>query len=155
METLLLKFYSIVNNIFAQFDIALSSGTGQAVAIIIGVFLFTLLFAFTRHHMLTWSIKGALFGVVMGIIITLVSESFLLVGGKTVIFEIAHNPNTPKVVVDTLRDASVELSRAFGPDLRVLSAAASPSASILETYHQLKSSEQGFVRSAICRPSHQ
>lgn len=104
--------------------------------------------------MLEWSIKGAWFGVLFGIIITLVVQAVLLIGGRTTLVELIGNEKTPKVVRELLFDTSAQLSGVLGKDIPVLSASdTSDTQTIFTEFNKLSSEEQSEVKEVICLPT--
>lgn len=74
----------------------------QVAAIVFLLFLLVVTLASMRRHFLEWSVKGAGFGVILGFILALVLEGFLLVGGKTLLIEVLGWKNPPKPVENAL-----------------------------------------------------
>lgn len=101
--------------------------------------------------MLHWSMQGAWFGIILGIVITLAVESFVLIGARTAFIQVLKNPNTPKVIVDTLTKTSVEISSNFGSP-GVLSASQSQAVTIESMFGELPEKDQELLREAICLP---
>lgn len=157
MDSVLAQVYLIIDKLLIQLGIATSgvpSGVQQGILIIIGIFFFTLLLGATRHHMLHWSLKGAGFGLVLGIIVTLVLEGVLLVGGKTAIAQAIKNNNTPPDVRIFLQKNLSELAQLIESSPTTLGASSDGALSgqIAEAYKDLNSKEQKQVRDAVCTP---
>lgn len=153
MEAAASQLLPLLDGVLRQFGLS-SSGGSQAMLIIIGVFLFTLVLGLARHHMLVWSIKGAGFGIVMGAILMLILEGILLVGGKTAVGEIVKNNSTPDNVRVFLQKNMSELASQIGAEPGTLGAASEkidPEVVISE-FKNLESLEQKAVQEAICKP---
>lgn len=68
----------------------------QAGALIILIFLLIVSLAQFRQHFVKWSMKGGLIGLFFGVLLTLILEGFLLIGGRTVITGVLGWKNPPK-----------------------------------------------------------
>lgn len=153
MEALFAQAISLVNFLLSQIGFKLSPGTLQAAYIIVAVFLFALAFGIARHHMISWSLKGAWFGIFFGILLTLLVEAALLVGGRTVLVEALRWENTPKVVRDTLQISFAELSKNLSPNIPTLGASDEKSKEkLIYEFENLSPEEQDEVRAAVCTP---
>lgn len=157
MDSALVQVYLVIDRLLAQLGIAtagMSSGVQQGILIIIGVFFVTLLLGLTRHHMLSWSMKGAGFGVVAGMLLTLVLEGLLLVGGKTAVAEIVRNESAPPAVRVFLQKNMSELADLIGPESTTLGTASVKGVpeGLVTEYKKLTSQEQTQVRNAVCAP---
>lgn len=150
------QIYSVFDSLLKQFGLSTSlpRGSEQAVVIIIGVFLITLVLGLARHHMLAWSIKGAGFGIVMGAVLMLVLEGILLVGGKTAVGEIVKNTSTPENVRVFLQKNMSELASQIGTEPGTLGAASEQTGPevIISEFKNLESLEREKVQEAICKP---
>src|SRR5258708_28653373 len=65
--------------------ISIAPNVWQAAAIIALIFVFVLVLAYMSHNFMEWSLSGAGIGLVVGFILALVLEGFLIVGARTVI----------------------------------------------------------------------
>ncbi|MEK7188335.1 MAG: hypothetical protein AAB685_00600 [Patescibacteria group bacterium] len=81
---------------------------------VIGILLFilALMLAQVRRHYVEWSFKGAWFGFFFGVILTLIFEGFLIVGGRTALTEVIGWKNAPlfiEVALDRGREKLVDV----------------------------------------------
>ncbi|MBI4058882.1 hypothetical protein HY404_01425 [Candidatus Microgenomates bacterium] len=153
MEQILLIAVSSINQLTSFLDPFIAPQLKQAVLIIGGIFLVALLLGVTRHHMLEWSIKGAGFGILLGVVLTLVVEGFLLVGGRTAVAEVLRNKNTPVAIRSFIQDNMMQLAQAIGSPPQVLNAATSAtSGEVVENFNNLSVKEQSKARTQICAP---
>lgn len=156
MDTVLIQVYSIIDSLLIQLGLASSavpSGTQQLAAIIIGVFLILLVLALARHHMLTWSMKGAKFGVFLGIILTLALEGFLLVAGKTTFAEIVKSNNVPPAVSTFLSENMSDLAGQIGGEPGALGASTGvrETSTIISDFKNLGAVDKERVQEAVCK----
>lgn len=142
-------------DLLLQNNIHVTGNTVQATFIIIVVFLFALLLGVARHHMLAWSIKGAWFGIFFGILLTLLVEAFLLVGGRTALVETLNNEKIPKTVRNTIREGTREISNSLNNEIPMLSAQdqQDPTKNVISLFSSLKREDQQTVERAICLPA--
>lgn len=155
MESLPLQIYSFAYNLISQLGVSIPPGILQVALIGTGVFLFTLLLGLARHHMLAWSIKGAWFGFLLGMVLLLILEGFLLVGGKTAISELVKNKRTPENVRVFLEKNMTELAQSLSNNPKALGASTksgNPSASFVSQFENLPRGEQDAVKEEICQP---
>lgn len=71
-------------------------------AIVVLLFLLVISLAGVRKYFVTSSLKGVLVGLFFGLLLTLLLEGFLLIGGKTAITEILGWRNAPKPIKTAL-----------------------------------------------------
>lgn len=84
----------------------------KVIAIVVLLFLLVATLASVRRHFVKWSLKGGLMGLFFGILLTLILEGFLLIGGKTAIIEVLGWRNAPKpfkTALDLGRDRLVNV----------------------------------------------
>lgn len=86
----------------------------QAGAIVFLVFLLVLVMAQMRRHFLTWSFKGAWFGIFIGFFLALVLEGFLLLSGRTFLTTILGWKNAPTPIQDVLGVGNSKLRQVIG-----------------------------------------
>lgn len=146
-----------MENILAQatgvLDKTLPAGWSNLALAFGGVFVFLLLLGWARHHMLEWSIKGARFGVIFGILLTLIIEGFLLFGGRNLIVGAIQNEKTPEGVRVFLSQAFGEIAVALRSDPKTLGASGKTSAvSVVGSFGELSESEQKRAQDSICKP---
>ena len=154
MENVIGEVYLRGIEFFSLIGAYVSPGAQKAFFIGLGIFLFLLLFAFTRHHMLSWSIRGAWFGIVLGIVVALAVEAFLLVGGRTLVVEAIKNERTPKSVRVFLQENLTELAQSLAGEPKTLSAAeeATGAADVVLEFQRLPPLERQKARQLICTP---
>lgn len=117
--------------------------------IIIGasIFLFLLLFAFTRHHIIAHSIKGLWAGLVLGISVVLGLEAgayYLytnyIVGGK--------GAQLPENFQAVLRDGTQSLEPVLG---KAIERETPTAREVLKDYNSLSKEDAADVREAVCK----
>lgn len=156
MENILPQVSFVTSNLLTNFDSFLAPSVKQIGIIALGIFFFLLLFGLARHHMLEWSLKGAYFGIFLGIILTLVIEAFLLVGGRTLIVAAVKNEKTPQVVRIFLQKNMMELAESLAGEPKTLGAAGeqktlSPN-EVVNNFSLLSPNDQSRVQQRICAP---
>lgn len=155
MESILPQISLVISNLLANFDSYLAPSAKQVGLIAIGIFIFLLLFAWTRHHMLEWSLKGAYFGIFLGIILTLILETILLMGGKTLIATAVRNEKTPQIVRTFLQKNMMELAQSLTGEPKTLGAAGEQTVSpneVVNSFSLLSPNDQSRVQQRICAP---
>ncbi|MBI3289828.1 hypothetical protein HYZ78_00345 [Candidatus Microgenomates bacterium] len=144
-----------MENILAQTSLGkvLPEGSMNLALIFGGVFLVLLLLAWTRHHMLGWTLKGAHMGVFFGIVLTLVVEALIIVGGKTTLAEILKNNAVPQVVRETVSRNLQELAANVVSSPKTLGAQGMVSAvDVAGDFQELSEGDQTRVRELVCKP---
>lgn len=127
----------------------------QAGAIIALVFVFLLLMAQVRRHLLGWSMKGAVFGVFIGFLLALVFEGFLIVGGRTALTELLGWKNPPKPVANILDIGRNKLVDVLGITNEIPASFADTKINSDEAIKMLQTldpTEIKKVKSLICAP---
>ncbi|EKD62743.1 MAG: hypothetical protein ACD_52C00076G0008, partial [uncultured bacterium] len=86
---------------FRTFDfhigkLAFSPNYFQAVLVVFLIFLLIFSLARLRHMYVHWSFKGATAYVVMGFLLAIIVEGFMLLAGRTVFTEIVGWENAPR-----------------------------------------------------------
>lgn len=153
MEDLLFSLSLKLNEFLVNFGSFVSPQYQQALIIGIGVFLIILLLGVTRRHMLNWSIKGAWFGVVFGIVVTLLVQGLLLVGGKTAVVEVVRNEKTPKNVRVFLQENITELAQSLASEPKTLGAQEELNfQDFIDGFSTLPKKDQQKVKNLICEP---
>lgn len=89
--------------------LVISSNIWQAAVIIILVFVLILVLAYMSRNFLEWSLSGFGIGLVIGFILAIVLEGFLLIGGKTVITGLLSWKTAPPVVANVLNSGHQRL----------------------------------------------
>lgn len=127
----------------------------QVLAIVFLLFLLVITMASVRRHFLEWSIKGAGFGVVLGFILALIVEGFLLIGGRTALTEVLGWKNAPKpvqVAIDKGRERLVNVLGVTSEIPLSNAAEASGSSEIVSKFSLLSPDEVETVKAIICTP---
>ena len=152
-----MDFAQILGRSF-QFNVGnlnLSTSYLQAGAIIVLLFLLVLSLASFRRHLLGWSIKGALFGLFFGFLLALIYEGFLVVGGRTVLTELAGWKNAPQPIQAALDAGRAKLVQVLGVTEEVPQSVAKEDPTIedaINLFQSLDPSESAKVRQMICKP---
>ncbi|SRR5258708_21863460 len=89
--------------------ISIAPNVWQAAAIIALIFVFVLVLAYMSHNFMEWSLSGAGIGLVVGFILALVLEGFLIVGGRTVITAALGWKNAPAPIQSVLTEGHQKL----------------------------------------------
>ena len=154
MEDTLPQLYLALEGLIARSGVSVSQDTVQVIVILVSVFVLILTLGLARHHMLTWSIKGAWFGVLVGVILTLVAEGFLLVSSKTALVELVNNKNIPENIRNQVQENVLELAKNLSPlnSPKVLNAKAPDSETVIKEFKSLAPSGQSEVKGEICAP---
>lgn len=156
MENLLPQAKVFLENFLSSFlGFSFTPSLFQAAIIVVSVFLLALTLGLARHHMVMWSVKGANFGFLLGIIFILVIEAVVLLGGRTALFEGTKGSSLPPQLQALLRDGRESLIQVLGLSVEEIPVGEARQASpqtVLEDFQSLDSSEAEVVRSAICKP---
>ena len=126
----------------------------QAGAIVVLLFLLIISLAQVRHHMVNWSLKGAVTGIIFGFILALILEGFLLIGGRTAITEILGWKSAPKPITVALDKGRSKLVDVLGVTEEIPSSDAfdNSSDSVIKQIQSLDPSEIKKVKSILCEP---
>ncbi len=89
--------------------ISIAPNVWQAAAIIALIFVFVLVLAYMSRNFMEWSLSGAGIGLVVGFILALVLEGFLIVGGRTVITAALGWKNAPAPIQNVLTEGHQKL----------------------------------------------
>lgn len=81
----------------------------QAAAIVALVFALILILAYMSRNFLEWSLSGFGIGLIIGFILAIVLEGFLLIGGKTVITGLLSWKSAPPQVQSILESGHTKL----------------------------------------------
>jgi hypothetical protein len=125
----------------------------NALLIIFLLFLLVLTMASMRRHFMSWSVKGAVFGVFLGFLLALIMEGFLLIGGKTAMIELLGWKNPPKPVSTALDLGKEKLIQVLGTDTTIplTKAQVGDASETLSLFQSLSSGEKEKVKAEICR----
>lgn len=127
----------------------------QILAIVALIFLLVLTMASVRRHFLEWTVKGAGFGIVLGFVLALIIEGFLLIGGRTALTEVLGWKNAPKPVQTAIDKGRERLVDVLGTTDEVPSSHASENSSVDEVvqgYQSLSSEDAQSVKKFVCTP---
>src|SRR3972149_8342000 len=136
-------------------NLEISTSYVQAGLIIFLLFLLVLSLAQFRRHLLTWSIKGALFGVFFGFLLALIFEGFLIIGGKTAITELVGWKNAPKPIANLLDSGRTKLVQGLGVTQEIPTSIAKENPTVEEAigvFQSLDPQESVKARKMICEP---
>ena len=137
-------------------NLEISTSYVQAGLLIFLLFLLVLSLAQFRRHLLTWSIKGALFGVFFGFLLALIFEGFLIIGGKTAITEIIGWKSAPKPLLNVLEAGRSRLVDVLGvttAEIPALSAKENPGVEdALKVIQSLDPQESQILKKSLCEP---
>jgi hypothetical protein len=125
----------------------------NAILIIFLLFLLVLTMAQVRRHFMSWSFKGALFGIFLGFLLALITEGFLIISGKTAFTEILGWKNPPKPVSTVLDLGKSRLIRVLGTNttIPITQAEGGKASDVVPLYQGLSSTEKEKVKSEICK----
>lgn len=90
-------------------NISIAPNVWQAAIIIVLIFVLILVLAYMSHNFMQWSLSGFGIGLVIGIILTIILEGFLLIGGRTVLTNVLKVNNAPEPVQKVLDDGHTRL----------------------------------------------
>lgn len=153
MENILAQVFYVLPNFFSSLGNTLPPGSVKLISIFGGIFLFLLLMGWARHHQLLWTFKGAHFGVIIGIVLTLVVEALIIIGGKTTFAEIIKNDKIPPAVLEAISKNLEDLNFNLTSEPKALGAASKTSAvDVVGDFHELSEQEQSRVEDLICNP---
>lgn len=127
----------------------------QAGAIIVLIFLLIVSMAQFRRHLLSWSVKGAVFGIFFGFLLALIMEGFLIIGGKTALTEVLGWKNAPKPIQTALDIGRSKLTNVLGVKDEIPASTAKENAShedVIRGFQSLSPAEAKKAKSAICQP---
>lgn len=136
-------------------DISFSPSYIQAGAIVVLLFLLVLSFALFRKYFVSWSLKGALFGVFFGFLFALILEGFLIIGGKTALTELVGWKNAPRPIVNILDAGRNKLVQVLGVADEIPSSAAKENTKfedIVDLFRSLNPQEAQRAKKIICQP---
>ena len=127
----------------------------QVLAIVILLFFLVLTMASVRRHFLEWTVKGAGFGVLLGFVLALIIEGFLLVGGRTALTEVLGWKNAPKPVQVAIDQGRERLINVLGTQTEVPLIHATEYSSVDEVvqgFQGLSSADSEKAKEFICTP---
>lgn len=111
--------------------------------------LFALVFSLARLRKMYvhWSLKGFVPQLLIGFVLALVLEGFLILGGKSLLTSILGWDNAPKPISTALDIGRTKLVNVLG----VSDEAATPEGVVLD-FQSLSSTERGVAKIQICEP---
>src|SRR5260221_11210888 len=89
--------------------VCIASNLWHAAAIIVLIFILVLVMGYMSRSFMSWLLSGAGIGLVVGFILALVLEGFLIVGGKTVITAALGWKNAPAPIQNVLATGHKQL----------------------------------------------
>ncbi len=104
---------------------------------------------------MSWSFKGALFGIFWGFLLALILEGFLIIGGKTAITEILGWENAPKPLLVALDAGRNKLVDVLGITTDIPSSLANEKPTLddaVNLLQKLSPSDSQKIRTLICAP---
>lgn len=90
-------------------SLKLSPNYLQAGTILFLVFFLVLAMARMRRLFMRWSFKGAAMGILLGFVLALIFEGFLLISGSTALTTILGWENAPEPIQNALDSGKVKL----------------------------------------------
>lgn len=154
MSSAIAPLQNTLNSTLSSFNINIPDNIGLVALIITLSFVLVVTLSLARRHFLDYSIKGAGFGVVIGFVLALILEGFLLVGGRTAFTEIIGWENPPKPIAFVINTGTTRLQKVLGANIEVPSsdAAISSPQSFINSFARFSSEDKDIVRENICRP---
>ena len=134
-------------------DLYFSPNYLEAGAIVFLLFLLVLSMARLRRMYVKWSFKGATGMVLMGFLLALILEGFLIIGGRTMFTELLGWNNPPKPIATALDSGKERLVDVLGEQSQVPMSEASSAVSsdmVIRGYNELAEDEAEVVRGQIC-----
>lgn len=135
--------------------LAFSPSYMQAAVIVFLVFLLVMTLAKIRRMYVDWSLKGAASMILLGFILAMIVEGFLLLGGRTILTEVLGWKNAPKPIETALDIGREELVKALGVTGEIPSSNAQEKPSlddVISSFQRLTPDEAEKARSLICAP---
>ncbi|OGM14333.1 hypothetical protein A3D84_04430 [Candidatus Woesebacteria bacterium RIFCSPHIGHO2_02_FULL_42_20] len=146
---------------FRTFDfhigkLAFSPNYFQAVLVVFLIFLLIFSLARLRHMYVHWSFKGATAYVVMGFLLAIIVEGFMLLAGRTVFTEIVGWENAPRPLAAFITTGRERLVNVLGTETEVPLSVASESQDevdeIVSQFQTLSPDAARRARYLICEP---
>jgi len=139
--------------VFLQ-NIHFSSAYVQAGIILFLVFVLILTLAQLRRHFVDWSLKGAVFGIFLGFLLTLGLVGFLIIGGKTALTDVLGWRNAPEPLITALNLGREKLVQVLGIKDEIPDSVAqtAPTAKgVIDFFQSLDPAEAAKVKKIICQ----
>jgi len=127
----------------------------QAAAIVFLLFLLVLTLARLRHVYVNWSFKAAGSMILIGFVLAVVLEGFMVLGGRTLFTEVLGWKNPPKPISVLLNASRAKLVKVLGVAEEVPASYASETPNykrVVSDYQSLSPKEAEKVRLQICQP---
>jgi hypothetical protein len=127
----------------------------QAAGVVALFFVLLLVLAQFRRRYMDWSFKGALFGIFVGVLLAMILEGFLIIGGKTALTEVLGWKNAPAPVSVALDAGRNELIKVLGVEDQIPSSFAKENATVndaLEMLQSLNPADIKKVKVIFCQP---
>lgn len=90
-------------------SVTIAPNIWQAAAIIALIFALLLVLAYMSRNFLEWSLSGFGVGLFIGIILTIILEGFLLIGGKSIVTSLLSWKSAPPQIQKVLNDGHKKL----------------------------------------------
>jgi hypothetical protein len=153
MPDIIAKFTDSINFEIPLGQYSFRPALWQAIAIVVLLFLLIITLASMRRHFITWSFKGAAFGLFFGFLLALILEGFLIIGGKTAITEMVGWKNAPKPLLVVLEAGRSKLVNVLGiaDEIPTSNAEGADNAGkVIDKFQSLSPADAGKVREMIC-----
>lgn len=127
----------------------------QAGAIVLLLFLLVLTLARVRRLYVNWNLSGASSMIVIGFVLALILEGFLLIGGRTMLTEILGWENAPKPIKNALVVGRAKMVKVLGVTEEIPDSYADDIPDlydIVTEFQSLNSDDAEKFRSMICVP---
>lgn len=130
--------------LFGQFNLNLGKMSfpvsyAQAALIVFLIFILILMIAQFRRHYVSWSLKGAVFGIFFGFLLALVLEGFLIIGGRTALTGILGWKSAPAPISIALEAGRNKLIQVLGVKDQVPSSFAKENSTVADAVNLLQS----------------
>mgnify|MGYP000262396426 CR=1 FL=1 len=127
----------------------------KAIIFVVLLFILLLTMAQFRHHLVDWSLKGAVFGIFIGFLLALILEGFLIISGKTFLTETLGWKNAPRPLQVVIEAGKIKLAEVLSvksenPQLFV-SEDLRPD-DVIKLIQSLNPKEVKRVKSLLCEP---
>lgn len=125
----------------------------HAIAIVALIFLLLLTLGSLRRRFTHWQVAGIMPGLLFGIILTVIIEGFLIVGGRTIITEALGWKNAPKPLSNALDAGRNQLVEVLGVTDEIPESYAQEELTaeeILVFYEELSKEDASSLQTLIC-----
>lgn len=124
----------------------------QAIAIVALLFLLILMMGQFRKRLLDWHMNGFMPGIIVGVVVTLFLEGFLIIGGRTALTEVFGWENPPSFIAGALDGGKTKLAGTLGATDEVPESHAMEISidDALQNYNLLTPADASSFRSLVC-----